>query len=584
MHHDTSFSGRFRAMRVLSTLPGRRSRRARIAAAAVIAVALGATTAPVDAHDGDHDHAATTSTTDCPPATAKSLAKAGDNFAQGCLPGEDIARLDDSEAALAPGEQASSRNVELLANIPKQGAFDAESALNSDLAFKGDYAFAGNYNGFMVYDISKPKKPRVVTQVVCPGSQNDVSVYGDLLVLSVDSSRNDDSCASTSQPATEKSSWEGIRVFDISDPAAPRYVAAVETDCGSHTHTLAPTKDGRDLYVYVSSYSPNAAFPDCQPPHDFISVVKIPVASPDDASLVGTPVLFPDGGNPGGNGSSTTSGCHDITAYPAKDIAAGACMGDGILLDISDREHPVVIEQVRDTTNFAFWHSATFNNTGTKVVFTDELGGGGSADLQPDRRAEPRRRRDLRHRRRAAGVPQLLQDAADPVQHRELRGPQRLADPGEGQGHHGPGVVPGRDLGLGLHRLRAPRRRSAGSSAARSRTTGWSSAAPGRRTTTTATSTPTTSRRGSTCSTCVTPAPHRRSRCGWTSSTRSPSRRTTAERSPDTEGPRSDPGAFVRCRTLGSEMTRPTQPGVKRTGPDGRWSARWPAPTVTPTV
>jgi hypothetical protein len=383
MHHDTSFSGRFRAMRVLSTLPGRRSRRARIAAAAVVAVALGVTTAPVDAHDGDHDHAATTSTTACPPATAKSLAKAGDNFAKGCLPGEDIARLDDSEAALAPGEQASSKNVELLANIPKQGAFDAESALNSDLAFQGDYAFAGNYNGFMVYDISKPKKPRVVTQVVCPGSQNDVSVYGDLLVLSVDSSRNDDSCASTSQPATEKSSWEGIRVFDISNPAAPRYAAAVETDCGSHTHTLAPTKDGRDLYVYVSSYSPNAAFPDCQPPHDFISVVKIPVASPDDASLVGTPVLFPDGGNPGGNGSSTTSGCHDITAYPTKDIAAGACMGDGILLDISDREHPVVTEQVRDTTNFAFWHSATFNNTGTKVVFTDELGGGGSPTCNP---------------------------------------------------------------------------------------------------------------------------------------------------------------------------------------------------------
>ena len=106
-------------------------------------------------------------------------------------------------------------------------------------------------------------------------------MYGDLLVLSVDSSRNDDSCSSTSQPASEKSSWEGIRVFDISDPANPRYVSAVETDCGSHTHTLAPTKDGSDLYVYVSSYGPNAAFPDCQPPHDKISVVKVPVDAPE---------------------------------------------------------------------------------------------------------------------------------------------------------------------------------------------------------------------------------------------------------------------------------------------------------------
>ena len=254
MHHDTSFSGRFRAMRVLSTLPGRRSRRTRIAAAAVIAVALGATTAPVDAHDGDHDHGTAESTTAaCPPAKAKALERAGDNFAKGCLPGEDIARLERGLAVVQPGETASSKNIELIANLPKQGAFDSESALNSDMAFKGDYAFAGNYNGFMVYDIKNARKPKVVTQVVCPGSQNDVSVYRDLLVLSVDSSRNDDSCASTSQPATEKSSWEGIRVFDISNPAAPRYAAAVETDCGSHTHTLVPGKDRRNVYLYVLS-------------------------------------------------------------------------------------------------------------------------------------------------------------------------------------------------------------------------------------------------------------------------------------------------------------------------------------------
>ena len=313
----------------------------------------------------------------------KKLEKAGDRFAQGCLSGNEMAQLDDSDAVLGVGETASSKNMKLLANIPKNGAFAGENSFSSDLAFAGDYAYAGNYNGFTVYDISKPKKPVQVAQVVCPGSQNDVSVSGDLLVLSTDSSRSNDTCVNEAQSATIESSWEGLKVFDISDPANPAYVAAVETKCGSHTHSLAPSQDGDTLYAYVSSYSPNRAFPDCQPPHDLVSVVAIPVDNPASASVVSEPNLFPDGGNPGGNGSSTTSGCHDITAYPALNIAAGACMGDGILMDISDRENPVVTERVRDLENFAFWHSATFNNDGTKVVFTDELGGGGAPTCNP---------------------------------------------------------------------------------------------------------------------------------------------------------------------------------------------------------
>ena len=140
-----------------------------------------------------------------------------------------------------------------------------------------------------------------------------------------------------------------------------------------------PAKNNKSIYLYVSSYGPQAAFPDCQPPHDSISIVKVPLKKPTDAAVVATPNLFPDGGYEGRTGASATSGCHDITAYPTKDLAAGACMGDGVLLDISKREAPRVLHRVRDTTNFAFWHSATFNNRGTKVVFTDELGGGGGA-------------------------------------------------------------------------------------------------------------------------------------------------------------------------------------------------------------
>jgi hypothetical protein len=355
-----------------------------IIAAGVAFAGLAVPLSPTSAHDGHgHDDVVTEQADpDCSPAQRK-LERAGDRFDQGCLPGEQLAQLDDSDAELAPGEEAS-EDMTLLANIPKNGAFASEGAFSSDLAFQGDYAFAGNYNGFTVYDISTPAQPEQVAQVVCPGSQNDISVSGDLLVLSTDSSRSNDTCDNTSQSATVKESWEGVKVFDISDPTEPSYVAAVETPCGSHTHTLAPSKNGKNLWVYVSSYSPNASFPDCQPPHDLISVVKVPVAKPGMATLAGTPVLFPDGGNPGDEGSRATSGCHDITAYPSKDIAAGACMGDGILLDISDREFPVVTETVRDNENFAFWHSATFNNDGTKVVYTDELGGGGAPTCNPD--------------------------------------------------------------------------------------------------------------------------------------------------------------------------------------------------------
>ncbi|WP_053174986.1 LVIVD repeat-containing protein [Nonomuraea sp. SBT364] len=286
----------------------------------------------------------------------------------------------------APGEIVMSPNITHVTNVPKP---EALPDIHTDMAFQGNYAYVGNYSGFSIYDIRKPKRTSLVSSVLCPGGQMDVSVYGNLLFGSVDSSRNDDSCSSTGQSASVKESWEGVRIFDVSDKTNPRYVKSVETNCGSHTHTLVPDRRGRNVYIYVSSYSPNAAFPDCQPPHDLISIIKVPLRDPASASVISAPNLFPDGGFPGMPGSypdgkSATTGCHDITAYPEKGIAAGACMGEGILMDIRNPERPRVTATVRDETNFAFWHSATFNNRGDKVIFTDELGGGTRATCNPE--------------------------------------------------------------------------------------------------------------------------------------------------------------------------------------------------------
>ncbi|MFD6530923.1 LVIVD repeat-containing protein [Streptomyces sp. NPDC060184] len=357
-------------MTLLHTTQVRRRRLGVAAAAAgLLATLLTATNAVASPEPGD------TTTSAAATVSSDIRAQAQAAIASGDIPGVD--------------EIVHSDNIEHLTNVPK----DALLGTNTDLAFQGKYAFAGNYDGFRVFDISNPKKPKTVAQVLCPGSQNDVSVSGNLLFLSTDSSRSDNSCASTTQPATEKSSWEGIKVFDISDKRHPEYVASVETACGSHTHTIVPKRN--EVYVYVSSYSPNEAFPDCQPPHDGISVIKVPRKAPEEARIVNFPVLFPDGGNPGSPtnpGVAKTTGCHDITVLPSEDLAAGACMGDGLLFSIKDPANPKIIDRVQDNVNFAFWHSATFNQDADKVVFTDELGGGGAAtcneQIGPNRGAD----------------------------------------------------------------------------------------------------------------------------------------------------------------------------------------------------
>jgi hypothetical protein len=273
---------------------------------------------------------------------------------------------------------------------------------NSDLAFSGTHLFMGSFHGFNTFDIERPSKPKLAASVVCPGGQGDVSVHGNLLFMSVEQTRGRIDCGTQGVPTPVSAErFRGVRIFDITDLNKPRQVAAVQTCRGSHTHTLViDPSDKANLYVYgsgtssVRSAEELAGCSGLKPEEDpntalfSIDVIKVPLAAPEKAAIVNRPRIFADpksgaiaglekGGDrgPGTQPSRVTNQCHDITVFPEVGLAAGACSGNGILLDIHDPVHPVRLDDAADK-NFAYWHSATFNNDGTKVIFTDEWGGG----------------------------------------------------------------------------------------------------------------------------------------------------------------------------------------------------------------
>jgi len=297
--------------------------------------------------------------------------------------------------------------------------------VNSDLAFSGNYAFQGNYSGYQVWDISNPMQPVFTTSYVCPGSQNDVTIYKNLLFTSAEATTGRTDCGIQGVSDTVSAvRARGIRIFDISNMMAPKYLTTVQTCRGSHTNTLVTDpNDSQNVYIYVSGSagvrSPSElagcndkAFEEDRTTALFrIEVIQVPLANPAAARIVSSPRIFADEqGNAEGlkgvvrhaetdpeivratarrDSAMRAAGrtprpargltqCHDITVYPAVGLAGGACEGMGLLLDIRDVKNPKRITQAADS-NFSYWHSATFNNDGDKVLFSDEWGGGSAA-------------------------------------------------------------------------------------------------------------------------------------------------------------------------------------------------------------
>ena len=365
-------------------------------------------------------------------------------------------------------------NMHVVSKTPPSEKFLGST--NSDLSFTGKYAIQGSYNGFQVWDISNPAKPVLTVGYFCPASQSDVSVYKNLLFVSGEGTSGRLDCGAQGVKDTVSADrLRGIRIFDITDITAPKYIGNVQTCRGSHTHTVVEDpNDKANVYIYVSGSagvrSPTE-LPGCsrlapdQDPNSArfrIEVIKVPLANPAQAAIVSSPRIFNDlvappshgespddvaaaakaaadwrakGGytaelfgqervlpsqfvNPmldsivkarNGTGAPTAADsaalrtalpailaarfgppptpgavrpgpnqCHDITVYPAIGLAGGACEGYGLLLDIRDVANPKRIGAVSDS-NFSYWHSATFNNDGTKILFSDEWGGGGGA-------------------------------------------------------------------------------------------------------------------------------------------------------------------------------------------------------------
>ena len=374
-----------------------------------------------------------------------------------------------------------------MANLPKPEGFIDPSGqhslnfANSDLAFQGNHVFLGNFSGFNIYDVENTRKPRAVTSIVCPGGQGDVSIYGNLLFMSVEQTRGRIDCGVQRRrgPGQQGALPRRSHLRHQGHQQAATGGGGADLPRVAHAHGRSRSEgQGERLHLRLGHRrrrAPGEELDGCVgDPKDpntalfSIDVIKVPHRRSRDGRHRQSSAHLrrrEDRAQSAGCGRVAITvrarsarrrpnQCHDITVYPEVGLAAGACSGNGLLLDISDPVNPKRLDAASDK-NFAYWHSASFNNDGTKVIFTDEWGGG----------TRPRCRAtdlptwganaifDVVDKKLVFRSYYKIAGAADRAG--ELRRAQRLAHPGAGPRHQGAGLVPGRRVGVRFHRFGA---------------------------------------------------------------------------------------------------------------------------------